>query len=273
MRPRAPRGARIVAAWSLLTMGVSWGLAGGLTVGVSGGCGGGGCGGFTVSEASPGAESPYQSCLEDGQRPAQEQAVCDAWRQGRAAGRSAALASVQDTLERTTVDGYRLRRWAALGIVGAGFGLLGVLSAALLLGWRARRRGAGLAAQLAAHVAAEADAIRAAARGDAEGRDEPLVRALVERIREPLAELQRQAGGLARRCAPLERRADNATDRAHLEALLKKLEALASQVERARTQVTLWRERVMDLDDPARVEERIDQAAHELEDALREARA
>ncbi len=253
---------------------VLWALASSLLIGGWGsGCGGDSASRDTAQEAT----SPYQACANPDEaqadRPAQDRALCDAWRRGREEGRVAALSRVQETLERTTADGYRLRRWAALSIVGAGFGLLGALSAAWLLGWRARRRGAGLAAQIAAHVAAEADAIRAAAASDTSAPQEPLVRALVERIREPLAELERQAAGLARRCAPLERRAQGATDRAHLDALLKKLEALASQVERAHLQVTLWRERVLDLDDPARVEERLTRAAHDLEEALREAQA
>lgn len=227
--------------------------------------GGGACSGCRDDGAAkPAAEppSPYAACAEATARQPLEEAVCAAWRDGREHGATIARHDAREHVTKKTRDGYRLRSWVSLLLVGLGLWITGTVLGALLVTWSRRRRGVRFGDHVAGLVTAEADAVRAL------GSDgDPLVQQLVDRVRAPLAELERQARGLAERCRPLEQGADKATAKAHLEGLYRQLDALAARVERLHVQVTLWREKVATSDSPE-LEGELDEALRDLEEAM-----
>jgi hypothetical protein len=227
--------------------------------------GGGACGGCGEDgPGQPAAEppSPYAACGEEAARQPLEEAVCAAWRQGGEHGATVARHDAREHVTNKTRDGYRLRSWVSLLLVGLGLWITGTILGALLVTWSRRRRGVRFGDHVAGLITAEGDAVRAL------GRDaDPLVRQLVDRVRAPLAELERQARALATRCQPLEQGGDKATAKAHLEGLYRQLDALAARVERLHVQVTLWREKVA-TSDSQELEGELDEALRDLEAAM-----
>lgn len=211
------------------------------------------------------APEEYVGCDVPMDRKAEDQAVCDSYLSGLKHGTIEAYSRATLRVARKTSDGYRLRRWVSLVIVALGLWMAGTVAAAWLVTVLQRRRGAGYGSHVATLVATEAEAVRDLGRaGDA------LVRDLVERIKAPLAEVERQARTLAEHCAPLEAKTDNATSRAHLESLYHKLDDLVTRSERLHVQVTVWSERIATEDDDGALERELELAIQDLEEAMAE---
>ncbi len=202
--------------------------------------GGLGCGkssGDPVAEA----EAAYAGCLEGTADPLE----CQAFDKGRAAGAEAGRLQGERWARQRTEDGYQLRKVASLALVAVGMWIAGSLLAAL---WAARRRGGsptGYAAHVLEVLEREADRVRALAKSG-----DPMVAQLVERVRGPLAETERQARQIGQLCRSLEEAEAegegpaDAAARAQRESYYRKLDQLVGRVERLRAQIGLWQERL-----------------------------
>jgi hypothetical protein len=178
------------------------------------------------------AQPPHTTCtIEAGPsiETAKLQAIHDASRlAGQRAGRSRAKAYV----DQRTNDGYRLRRFVTLALMGIGLLLVGGLVGTLLLSFFARR-----------------PTLRYAnVQGERTERELSVIRGLAAVVAEPLAPilvtLERKGQRMVDECKPLQEGCDTVSEERRLETLYSDLDSHLTSVERLRIEATTWAEQI-----------------------------
>lgn len=181
-------------------------------------------------------------------------------------GETRAVGPATAYTDRLTRDGYLVRRWSSSLVMAlAGVGL-GALAAALLLGLWKRRPEPRWGERLGQAVTREIAELRALG-----GAGDPLAKALMARLEEPLTIAQDKAKRLVGRTLPLQRRHDSATAVAHRESLERQLEGLLARIERIHLQILVWHEKQLKEEDET-VKAQVALAIADLTSALEEAK-
>lgn len=183
---------------------------------------------------------------------------------GKVHGMIAAMVPATRYTQRLTRDGYLVRGWASSLVMALAAAGIGALLAALLLALWTRRPTPRWAERIGHAIGREVEQLRAL------GKDgDPLAKALVQRLDEPLTVASKKAQRLVERAIPLAKRADSATAVAHLESLEAQLEGLLARIERIHLQLLVWSERQLKEEDET-VKAQVTAAINELSSALAE---
>ena len=181
-------------------------------------------------------------------------------------GETRAVGPAFDYTDRLTRDGYLVRRWSSSLVMAlAGIGV-GALAAALLLALWTRRPEPRWGERLGHAIAREVLELRALG-----GSGDPLAKALVARLEEPLTIAQDKAKRLVGRTLPLQKRHDSTTAIAHRESLERELEGLLARIERIHLQILVWHEKQLKEEDEI-VKAQVAAAIADLSSALAEAK-